>query len=532
MLHHKRALAFTLGLVGLLFGLLFVLSPSQAAPAMSNSARELRIIAPVANALLTDTHATLTMTYVGTQTLLLGDITAFSVTIQGSDYLTTLTVLPEPIDVFHYTTTWSLPLRDYSPYTLTAQITHITGSTTSEPQRVYVDRVAPQDVWIASSTPRVTDPTTITLSWGATDASPVITYTLYYSLNDQDWEKWIPGTTAISSTFPISEETLFLSPHHYTFRVDACDIGHNCATAETAVIVGDTKIFLPLVMRNYPPRFDNVSLATVKHTYDYSITLNLTASVIGDRINQIKLRNYGESDWAIVRNITPTALTVNETFEWSLPSDSGLYTIEALVSGDIITSAIVQASTYYVPNGNFASLEGWTVHTAPLPVTLATKEHLGDVRAAEGTNMLLLGNPTYPYNNVPIGYAGATRTFEVPLPSDEVPFEGSPRLRFKYIVWSQDRSIDGNYDRFEVYINNRLVFHDGNQNPTQGDVWWRVPSPQNPRRGITSGWGSASILLNDYVGEEITVSFRNYSRYDNWYNTYTYIDDVHITGEW
>jgi hypothetical protein len=58
--------------------------------------------------------------------------------------------------------------------------------------------------------------------------------------------------------------------------------------------------------------------------------------------------------------------------------------------------------------------------------------------------------------------------------------------------------------------------------------WWRVPGPDNPRNGVTTGWAPATLDLRPYRGQMVTLSFRLYSRADNWYNTYVYIDDVQI----
>jgi hypothetical protein len=123
---------------------------------------------------------------------------------------------------------------------------------------------------------------------------------------------------------------------------------------------------------------------------------------------------------------------------------------------------------------------------------------------------------------MPEGYAAVEQTFVVP--------ENASQLTFDYIMWTQDASPKSIYDRFEVYINGNLVFADGNQvnENLSCDTWRRVPGPENPRNGVTSGWASKTISLAGYQGERITLSFRNYSRFDNWYNTYTYIDNVNI----
>jgi hypothetical protein len=62
-------------------------------------------------------------------------------------------------------------------------------------------------------------------------------------------------------------------------------------------------------------------------------------------------------------------------------------------------------------------------------------------------------------------------------------------------------------------------------------TWHRVPGTDNPRLGKTTGWGTAKILLNDYRGMNVMVSFQNHNRLDNWYNTITFVDDIYLTVE-
>jgi hypothetical protein len=57
----------------------------------------------------------------------------------------------------------------------------------------------------------------------------------------------------------------------------------------------------------------------------------------------------------------------------------------------------------------------------------------------------------------------------------------------------------------------------------------RVPGTENPR--LQDGtWAIKSVSLDAYKGQFVTVFFRNYSRYDNYYNTYTYLDKVELVS--
>ncbi|MDW7990870.1 MAG: Ig-like domain-containing protein, partial [Anaerolineae bacterium] len=179
-------------------------------------------------------------------------------------------------------------------------------------------------------------------------------------------------------------------------------------------------------------------------------------------------------------------------------------------------------------NGSFEEgLSGWTVIQNPLPVSVVDQvaERTGGTTSpADGSRILLLGNPDYPCFNVPLGHAAVEQTFVVP--------QNAISLTFQYIIWTQDGSPVNtySYDLFEVFLNNERKFDDTNRvNTGLGCAkWWRVPGPDNPRNNATSGWARASIDLMPYRGQTVTLSFRLYSRHDQWYNTYVYIDDVRV----
>lgn len=181
-------------------------------------------------------------------------------------------------------------------------------------------------------------------------------------------------------------------------------------------------------------------------------------------------------------------------------------------------------------NGGFEQQgQGWNLINNGLPAGIVGQSN--DPSVPLGTYSALLGRADYPCNaaGVPLGHAAVEQTYAVPQSSQHV------TLRFKYIVWSQDASTSGQYDRFEVFVTPQsgaasLVFFDGNM-VNQGlgcNVWRRVPGPENPRNGQTTGWAEAVVNLDAYKGQTVTFSYRNYSRYDGWYNTYTYLDNVRV----
>lgn len=149
-----------------------------------------------------------------------------------------------------------------------------------------------------------------------------------------------------------------------------------------------------------------------------------------------------------------------------------------------------------------------------------------DTSIPQGKYSMLLGNPNYPCSatGVPLGYAAVEQKMSVP----NLPDGTEIRLAFKYVIYTQDGGADNEgYDRFEVYIDDgsesRMVFWDGR---TESSVscanWHRLPA---------SGWLEKEIDLTqpvDYRGKQITIIFQNWSRFDHWFNTFTYLDDVRL----
>ncbi len=106
------------------------------------------------------------------------------------------------------------------------------------------------------STPVITAPArsaspTFNVAWWSHDAtSGVISYTLEYSSSKQaGWQLATSGpTTQTQWTAPFTD-TL------YTLRVTAYDAAGNSAQATRTIYVGRFKLFLPMTLRDYPPRW-------------------------------------------------------------------------------------------------------------------------------------------------------------------------------------------------------------------------------------------------------------------------------------
>ncbi len=173
-------------------------------------------------------------------------------------------------------------------------------------------------------------------------------------------------------------------------------------------------------------------------------------------------------------------------------------------------------------NGDFELGDrGWNLENQGLPAQVITASQGETI----GSRSLLLGSLDYDCAGVPIdGYAQASQSFAVPYAHNSASIE----LRFKYVIYTQDSS----FDSFEVHINDQSEPKYEDWNKSGGelscDTWYRIPGPENERDGRTDGWATGSVDLSAYNGAFITVSFENHNTGDEYYNTYTYVDDIEI----
>ncbi len=382
----------------------------------------------------------------------------------------------------------------------------------------------------------------IPLRWRAMDAGcGVRTVTLHY-VNDNGLvgSVHLPGTRGTMDFVP--PEVSPTRTMMYGFGTQAADylFNRDTPTVDVWVMVYPWQVYLPVMMRNYPPQPvpGSVTLAGGRTcVYQAEVTLTVTSTVPGgvDTVARMRIANeapiWDEDGWV---PFTPTS-------NWTLaPGIGGRRIVYAQFQGQMggVSTPPVSDSVLLVWNGNFetgALTPGWEGETAPLPVSIVSQVQErtgGSTPPADGQYALLLGNTDYPcaLDGVPLGYAAAAQTLQLP---PDAPL----RLTFRYIIWSQDASIGDPYDRFEVWVNDELRFFDGNQiNEGLGcDQWWRVPGPDNPRNGQSDGWAIGTVDLSAYAGQEVTITFQNVNRYDGWYNTYTYLDGITLvpisTGE-
>ncbi|MBN2391471.1 MAG: hypothetical protein JXR84_12155 [Anaerolineae bacterium] len=162
-------------------------------------------------------------------------------------------------------------------------------------------------------------------------------------------------------------------------------------------------------------------------------------------------------------------------------------------------------------NGDFSDgLAGWSA-SGVLGVAIALDP------SNTSNPVSRLGNPGYVCWGVPVGNAVIHQQFSVPSASDG----NSVHLHFRYRIFTNDlnRSLTDAYDTFDVFVNDVLRLRDANTNEDYFDKC-NVPP-------YDLGWRTADIDLGA-GGIAVDLSLEVHNRFDNWYNTYVYIDDIRL----
>ena len=227
-----------------------------------------------------------------------------------------------------------------------------------------------------------------------------------------------------------------------------------------------------------------------------------------------------DADPVIAVTLEPTYIELPLQFRIQLPAVLQGY--QTLQNGDFEDGAGSQGNPpgWLAYSGGQEGLQYSLVSSNPsYPVV--------DTAIPSGNYSMLLGSPDYPCSSggIPLGFAAIEQTFTVPEAQDGTPLH----LVFDYVIYTQDGASGPNFDRFEVYLDDgsgqALVYQDGRiDHDVDCSQWYRLPD---------TGWHQGSIdLLQpvDYRGKTITVSFQNWNRYDHYFNTLTYLDNVNIVG--
>lgn len=169
-------------------------------------------------------------------------------------------------------------------------------------------------------------------------------------------------------------------------------------------------------------------------------------------------------------------------------------------------------------NGDFETgdLEPW-IGGGRLPVKITP--------GPWGSNSARLGDPSYNCSSVPVGSAWLEQTFWT-CPSTTLTCR-PPTLTFKYRMHTQDN--DKN-DTFTVTLNGHQILKVGNTGSktkcnkdeftTSGTCTIDLANPTD--------CAGNSIAAN-FLCTDVTLRFENKNGNNNWYNTWTYVDDVEFT---
>jgi hypothetical protein len=192
----------------------------------------------------------------------------------------------------------------------------------------------------------------------------------------------------------------------------------------------------------------------------------------------------------------------------NIPVTTGIYTTNFGIRWMLYLPVTVKK---YPPpsiiNGGFE--QGWSgwAHGGELVQSI-----VGD-NPYSGVWVARLGNPNYVcQNGVPIGSAWMEQVFQVPDTAN-------PHLEFKYNIFTQDINpyLSDNFDSFDVKINGEVRFRDAKITGSYGCA---------PQVETNLGWMTGTISLNTDRGRYIIIRFENRNPSDNWYNTWTFVDDV------
>lgn len=360
--------------------------------------------------------------------------------------------------------------------------------------------------------------TIFVVEWGSdAGVSGLRGYDLRYRVGGGAWQDRLTETTAVSETFILTQTDV-----RYTFHVTACDEAGNRASAEAETYVGTFRIYLPLVVRNYPPQPQGeISIVgDPACVYEPSVTLVLSASVPSgmDNVTQMRFSDDGTTwgGWEAYKT----------TIVYTLPhSISDLKTVHVQFRGSKGgISEPVSDRTYLLLDGGFEAgnwdITAWS-HGGELNQFVSQDYVYADTYSA------LLGDPSYDNKNVPPGSAWAYQTIEVPDVD-------TPILSFWYriftydVLWSENHN--SYYDYFDVYLqgtNGQTLEHILRDGYT-GE--WKA----NTLRDL--GWRHFSYDLSAYAGQTVRVYFANFNTLgatnDPDLNTYTYLDEITVGGNW
>ena len=325
---------------------------------------------------------------------------------------------------------------------------------------------------------------------------------------------------------------------------------------ETWVVeVDKTLIYLPLILRAYSP--PSISCSTKEaqpaainagETLTYTLSLHNTGTepatgiVLTDVIPiwatfvPASDKECQETDGVITWSGTlHPGQPVECQFSVKAAEDvCQAVTNTAKVSGDNVPTKMLQEITpVMVSNGGFktGTTDGWQVQgDDPLPAPQVVTDTVDP-----DIHYLRLGTSAYCNTaspDEPGDHASRIKqTIDVPNLSGRAMLNFRYRIfTFDHLLWTSGKSGDS----LDVYVADTLAMNDNYNNypaPVPGcsnlqDSGWRTPDQP---------WGGTSypdvLDLTEWKGKSVEIRFELWTRWDGYYNTWAYLDDVKVVFE-
>jgi len=392
------------------------------------------------------------------------------------------------------------------------------------------------------------------IDWTANDdTSGVQTVTLWYKTEGSTWQTSGLAQSGISDTIAFTPTEAIT----YYFQTIALDYAGNQEAGPDGLGDGSTLVvppkhlrFLPLVLRSYPPppACSKSDKTADKEALNSGDTLEYTITLRNDEKEEIdvSLSDPIPVHTSYIGDSASGCTHSDGKITWSGKLEGeGSHTCTFSVkvnddaSGEIDNQATVSCPDQVplnlslpvmVTNGGFETgdTSGWeTSGSGPLhaPQAVAREPHAGSYDLLLGTpDVCNAPDPGATGNHASI----ARQTIYVP------DVEGTPVLKFSYRMLTYDHLTwtDGRLgDSFDVQVGGELALHDNYENlpnPSPGcgnlqDSGWREPG--NPWGGEVD---SNVLDLSEWKGKAVEIRFENWTRWDGYYNTWTYIDDVRV----
>jgi hypothetical protein len=162
-------------------------------------------------------------------------------------------------------------------------------------------------------------------------------------------------------------------------------------------------------------------------------------------------------------------------------------------------------------NGGFetGTFAHWQPGSSRAPSALAPRIVSGQRHS--GQYAAVLGQEHAPCQHDLGGEAGLSwiaQTLTVP--------SGPSQLSVYYRMFTYDHHEDAEFDRFEIYIGDTRVFRYGDPRAQGCDVL------------KDSGWQRFTYDLSSFQGLTVELKLMNVAAPDDWYGTWTYVDDVQV----